>query len=162
MIRGLRRILGAAAVYGLLASSALAGDLVLHDLNGHVVRLSGTGGPVVVAFWQSNCAPCVIELRAARDYAAAARPGRFLFVGLQDASALRAAVDKSKAPLDMVVRAEGEPSTILTSFGGAPPRLPLAVVFDAAGHVCARHSGLLGSDQVRAWVQACGSAHARG
>jgi hypothetical protein len=155
-------MMAALAVCGLFTVVARAGDLRLSTLDGAPVNLSQGAGPVVLAFWRSDCAPCILELRGARDYAAAARPGRLLFVGLQDAPALRSAAAKAGAPLAMMVRAEGAPDTILTEFGGAPPRLPLAVALNASGQVCARHLGLLGTDRVRAWVQSCGRARAGG
>ncbi len=48
---------------------------------------------------------------------------------------------------------------VLTSWGGAPPRLPLAVAINAA--VCARHTCLIGRDRLAAWTKACGGAQAR-
>lgn len=155
-------MVAALSVCGLFALSARAADLRLSTLDGAPVSLSQGAGPVVLAFWRADCAPCVIELRSARDYAAAARPARLLFVGLQDTPTLRSAVDKAGAPLAMMVRADGPPDAILTDFGGAPPRLPLAVALNASGQVCARHLGLLGTDRVRAWVQSCGRARAGG
>jgi hypothetical protein len=114
----------------------------------------------IVAFWRGDCAPCVLELRNARAYHAAASPARLLFVGLQEASALESAASKAKAPAELVARALGDPAQILTLYGDAPPRLPLAVAFTPSGAVCARHSGLLGVDQVRIWARTCGVDHA--
>ena len=141
-------------------AAAQAGPPRLERLDGKPVDVGHTPGGAILAFWRADCAPCLLELRAARSYAAAARPGRFLFVGLQDAPALAAAARKADAPREMLVRGVGTASVILTAYGGAPPRLPLAIALTPSGSLCARHSGLLGADQVRAWAHDCGAPHA--
>jgi hypothetical protein len=142
------------------SGAARAGLPELRDLDGG--RIAEAGGPTIIAFWRTDCAPCLIELRGARAYAQAARPGRLLFVGLQPAAPLRSAAARAGAPLSLIARSPASPAAILTAFGGAPPRLPLAVAFDRHGRVCERHAGLLGTEQVRAWVRACGGPDARG
>jgi hypothetical protein len=144
-----------------IASAADGAPLVLKTLGGDPAGGLASPGVTVVAFWRADCAPCRLELRAARDYALAARPGRFLFVGLQDAGALNAAAGEANAPPAMLLRAVGSAPSILAAYGGAPPRLPLAVAFTPSGRVCARRSGLLGTDQVAAWVGDCGARHAQ-
>jgi hypothetical protein len=134
--------------------------LQLESLDGKRVEIGHTPNGVILAFWRSDCAPCLLELRAARDYAAAACPARFLFVGLEGGPDLAAAARKSGAPPEMLVRGVGSASAILTAYGGAPPRLPLAVAFRPSGALCAHHGGLLGTDRVRTWARDCGAAHA--
>lgn len=144
------------------AGTALAAPpLRLESLDGAPIGLGGPG-PTILAFWRADCAPCLIELGQARAYAEAARPARLLFVGLQDAAALKAAAAKAHAPPALLARALGEPSQVLTGLEGLPPRLPLTVALDPSGRVCARRTGLLGTDQVRAWAASCGGARARG
>ena len=132
----------------------------LEGLEGKPVDAGHTPNGAILAFWRADCAPCLLELRAARSYAAAARPARFLFVGLQDASSLAAAARKADAPAGMLVRGVGSASAILTAYGGAPPRLPLAIALGPSGSLCASHVGLLGTDRVRAWARDCGTTHA--
>jgi hypothetical protein len=134
--------------------------LQLESLDGKRIEVGHTPNGVILAFWRSDCAPCLLELRAARDYAAAARPARFLFVGLEDVPALTAAARKAGAPSEMLVQGVGSASAILTAYGGAPPRLPLAIALTPSGALCARRHGLLGTDQVRAWARGCRAPHA--
>ena len=134
--------------------------LQLESLDGKRIEAGHDPTGVILAFWRSDCAPCLLELRAARDYAVAARPARFLFVGLEDAPALAASARKAGAPSEMLVQGVGSASAILTAYGGAPPRLPLAVAFTPTGSLCARRHGLLGTDQVRAWARDCRTTHA--
>jgi hypothetical protein len=152
----------AAALLSLAAGSAAASpELRLESLDGAPIGVHGSG-PTILAFWRADCAPCLIELGQARAYADAARPARLLFVGLQDRAALEAAAAKAHAPPSFLARAIGAPSQILTELEGPPPRLPLAVALDPSGRICARRTGLLGTDQVRAWVRSCGASHAHG
>jgi hypothetical protein len=141
-------------------SDGVSGPLRLESLHGKAVGLGGTPRGAILAFWRADCAPCLLELRAARSYAAAARPARFLFVGLQDAPALATAARKADVPPEMLVHGIGSASVILTAYGGAPPRLPLAIALTPSGSLCARHGGLLGTDQVRVWARDCGATHA--
>ena len=154
--------LGALVAVGLAGPAADAADLRLSTLSGAPVPAAGQAGPTILAFWRADCAPCLIELNEAAAYAQAARPGRMLFVGLQQPQVLREAALKAGASLDLIVSADGAASEILTRFGGAPPRLPLAVALDASGRVCARRHGLLGIERVMAWAQTCGRSHAGG
>jgi hypothetical protein len=160
ILRSLCLVLAIAPTTAASAAGGQPGPLRLESLDGRPVRIGGTRDGTILAFWRADCAPCLLELRAARSYAAAARPGRFLFVGLQDAPALAAAARKADAPREMLVRGVGTASVILTAYGGAPPRLPLAIALTPSGSLCARHSGLLGADQVRAWAHDCGAPHA--
>jgi hypothetical protein len=141
-------------------AAAQAGPPRLERLDGKPVDVGHTPGGAILAFWRADCAPCLLELRAARNYAAAARPARFLFVGLQDAPALAATARKEGVPPELLVHAVGSASAILTAYGGAPPRLPLAIALRPSGSLCASRSGLLGTDQVRAWARDCGATHA--
>jgi hypothetical protein len=142
------------------AAGANPAPLRLESLDGKAVRLGEMRHGAILAFWRADCAPCLLELRVARDYAAAARPARFLFVGLEGGPDLAAAARKSGAPPEMLVRGVGSASAILAAYGGAPPRLPLSVAFRRSGALCAHHGGLLGSDRVRNWARDCGAAHA--
>ena len=155
--------LGLAAATAVWAAGAVGGipvPLRLESLDGGAFGAGQSPGGTILAFWRADCAPCLLELRAARSYAAAARPARFLFVGLQDGPALASAARKAGAPPEMLVRGVGSASAILSAYGGAPPRLPLAIALTPSGALCARRHGLLGTDQVRAWARECGAAHA--
>lgn len=161
ILRSLCLGLGIAAATA--AAAVPAGDpgpLRLETLDGKPVGLGRTPGGTILAFWRADCAPCLLELRAARSYAAAARPARFLLVGLQDVPALASAARKADIPPELLVHGVGSASAILTAYGGAPPRLPLAVALTPSGSVCARRAGLLGTDQVRVWARDCGATHA--
>jgi len=160
ILRSLCLVFAVAATTAASAAGGEPGPPRLESLDGRPVHIGGTRGGTILAFWRADCAPCLLELRAARSYAAAARPARFLFVGLQDGPTLASAARKAGAPVEMLVRGVGSASAILTAYGGAPPRLPLAIALTPSGSLCGRHGGLLGTDQVRAWARDCGAMHA--
>ena len=72
----------------------------------------------------------------------------------------RRALARLRLPARASLLARGDQAAILTRFGGPPPRLPLAVAFDAEGAVCARRTGLLGYDRLKAWARVCGGSGA--
>jgi thiol-disulfide isomerase/thioredoxin len=154
-------LLGVGAVVLFAWSGALASvGPIFKTLDGAPLPISTGGRPTVVAFWRADCGPCLMELRNARAYVKAASPGRFLFVGLQPGGDLKKAVEIAGAPLGLPAQAVGATSAVLTTYGGAPPRLPLSVAFRGDGSVCAHHTGLLGTDQVQSWAKICGAPHA--
>jgi hypothetical protein len=159
-------------VAALAAASVVAGtpvhaapptlaSLRLESLDAKPVVRSDSS-PTIVAFWRADCAPCLLELREAARYAAAAGSARFLFVGLQDAASLDDARRRVGAPREAIARANGDPAAILVAFNGAPPRLPLAVAFTPDVDICGRREGLLGTDRVRSWMLSCERRHAKG
>ena len=124
-------------------------------------RPTAARAPVVLMFWRADCAPCRLELGDLDALRRAAAPMRLQLVGLQPSTGLRAglrAANLADVASDVAVQ---DAAGVLTSWGGAPPRLPLAVAVDAQGAVCARHTGLLGRDRLAAWAKACGGVHAR-
>lgn len=118
-----------------------APDVQLAYLDGGVQRLSELrGGPVVLNFWSSTCAPCLKEMPAFQDVSERF-DGRVTFVGVD-------VTDTEQAGREMVRRtgveyrnARDPRSEILAAFGGTV--LPRTVLLDAAGTVVATHSGEL-------------------
>ena len=109
----------------------------------------------VIMFWRADCGPCRLELSDLKALRSAAAPLRVRLVGLQSAAALREGLRASGLPAEESLVASGDPAQVLTAWGGAPPRLPLAVAVDAHGNVCGRHTGLVGSDRMAMWSRSC-------
>ena len=118
----------------------------------------------VVLFWRADCGPCLTELSDLASLKAAAAPMRVRPMVLDEAPGRVGPVARvlSRAGLQPrdTLRADGDAAAVLTTYGGAPPRLPLAVAFDGEGRVCARRTGFLGYDHLRAWAVTCGSRDA--
>lgn len=118
--------------------------------------------PDVVMFWRADCGPCLRELSDLASLRRAAAPTPVTPVGLQPPPALRPALARLGLGDGNSLWTEEDAARVLTRYGGAPPRLPLAVAFGADGRECGRHTGYLGTDQLRAWARACGATRARG
>ncbi len=118
----------------------------------------------VVMFWRADCGPCLAELADLPQLRKAAAPLRLQPVALDEAPGRTGPLGPALARIGLserdTLRGVGDPAALLTSYGGAPPRLPLAVAFDGAGRVCGRRTGFLGYDHLRAWAAACGTADA--
>lgn len=127
-------------------------------------RLDGAPAPAarraVVMFWRADCGPCLLELGDLAALRRAARPLAVTPVGLQPAATLRPALARLHLSDGDSLLTPDDAAAVLTRYGGAPPRLPLAVALSADGSVCARHTGLLGRDLVRRWGATCGGGHA--
>ncbi len=144
-----------------LLLSALLGatppTLHLQTLSGHEVARRS---PVVLMFWRSDCGPCRLELGDLAALRRAAAPMAVRLVGLQAPKALAQGLRAGSLSEDSSLWTAQDAGEVLTSYGGPPPRLPLAVALDAQGRVCARRTGLLGTDQLKAWAIECGGRHA--
>ncbi|MGC1301638.1 MAG: TlpA disulfide reductase family protein [Caulobacteraceae bacterium] len=144
------------------ALSVRAPPIGLETLSGRPVVGGWGGAPTVMLFWRADCAPCRLELGHLGSYRAAASPMKLELVGLQSAGELRAGLRSAGLDSDSSLRTSDPPDRVLSAWGGQPPRLPLAVALDGTGRICARHSGLIGTEQLQAWARTCGGAHARG
>jgi len=121
-----------------------------------------TGGrSAILVFWRADCAPCLLEFEKLAELRAAAGAVPLMLVGLQPADRLRQGLQRLKLGPTQSWRALDDPAEALVRFGGAPPRLPLAVALNAEGEVCARRHGLLGAAIVEKWIKACGGGRNR-
>ena len=141
------------------ASNAAVDAPRLQRLDGVQVQLSMSAGPAILMFWRPDCAPCLLELSDLKALRAAGRNALVIPVGLQPAAALRPALSRLGLNANDTLVTPEDPARLLVRFGGAPPRLPLAVAFRRSGELCGRHTGLLGRDQVRTWALTCGDVH---
>lgn len=149
-----------ALLLALVCAPALAGDAVVGELRGGALRpLPGDWrrGPALVAFWRSDCLPCLVELtrlpEIARDNPALAID----LVALQDAERARAHLPALPANVRVLV-ASGDGRALLADFGNDRQlALPYSVMLDVRGAVCARHYGILNPERVRTWQETCAS-----
>jgi thiol-disulfide isomerase/thioredoxin len=114
-----------------------------------VALASLQGGPVVVNFFASTCAPCVTEMPAFEEVHRELGD-EVTFLGL-------AVQDRRDAALDLVERtgvtyrtAQDRDGAVFTALEGI--LLPTTVLLDADGAVVDRHAGALDADELRAWL----------
>ena len=120
------------------------------DFDGAGVALASLrGGPVVVNFFASTCAPCVTEMPAFE--AVHQELGEEVtFLGL-------AVQDRRDAALELVDRtgvtyrtAQDRDGAVFTALEGI--LLPTTVLLDADGEVVDSHAGALDADELRSWL----------
>jgi plasmid maintenance system antidote protein VapI len=113
------------------------------------------GRPTIMSFWRADCGPCLVELGQLAALQAAAAPARWAAVSLDAPDVARAKLKAMGLAPRHAWALRDDPAATLVALGGAPPRLPLSVAFDAAGRICGRRTGLLGIDQVKDWARSC-------
>ena len=145
-----------------LLAGLVSASLAVQTVGGAPARVPVRPHGTVVVFWRADCGPCLLELRDLAALRRAASPMSVTPVALQPTRDLDAALRRTGLAAAETLVAPGDGGGVLTLFGGAPPRLPLAVAFDERGRACSRRTGLLGYDHLRAWARACGGARARG
>ncbi len=146
------------------ASAAQVGqpapDVRLAYLDGGTQQLDELRGtPVVLNFWASTCAPCLLEMPALEEFSRQHQPGPD---GTNPAGAVRvvgvAVADPEAAARKMVERtgvryrnAADPQAAVFRVFGGTS--LPRTVVLDAAGVVRDVHSGALTAAELTSKLQ---------
>lgn len=125
--------------------------------NGATGTLSAAAqnAPAVVMFWRSDCSLCMTELTHIRALEAAAAPGRFITVALEDPVRAAATSQRLELTPPHSFVAEGDPAQALAAVSQGGQRLPYAIALDAQGRVCARRLGLLGTDRIKSWIKTC-------
>jgi hypothetical protein len=161
-VHGLRlAVLGAALL--LMAAAPAAGTLDgLRFADAARPRLTLSpaalkGRPHVLLLWRSDCGPCLLELQHLRAFEDAAPPGALVLLALDPPERAQDKLQGMGVRPDRLWYALDDNARVLSALGGPPPRLPLTVAVDAGGRVCARRTGLLGTDIVKQWVAQCRS-----
>jgi thiol-disulfide isomerase/thioredoxin len=120
------------------------------DFEGQEVPLTSLrGGPVVVNFFASTCAPCVTEMPAFEEVHRELGD-QVTFLGL-------AVQDRRADALELVDRtgvtyrtAQDQDGAVFTALEGI--LLPTTVLLDADGAIVDTHAGALDADELRLWL----------
>jgi len=140
------RFVGATSKGGVIAAAdrKKAGSVSGSLLNGGPFRLSQTAGKVVVLnFWATWCAPCVVETPQFDSVYRAYKGKGVTFVGVDTKEASRDApkafVKDNDISFPIVFDEQGEVATALGKI--AAPGLPFSVLLDRLGRVAAVYLG---------------------
>lgn len=120
-----------------------APDFSLKTIDGHRVRLSDyRGRPVVVAFWASWCAPCMVEMPTLVDfYRREGGKVQLLAVSMDDTvDDAKAYADHNHLPFPVLFDGKGQ-----VSGGYAVDAIPAVFVVDPGGRIRGHHEGLISS-----------------
>jgi thiol-disulfide isomerase/thioredoxin len=113
------------------------------------------GQPLLVAFWRSDCAPCLQEMKLLPDMAQAHPTLIFLLISLHDAEHTRAHLP-ALSPNVHVLVGEGDLKELLSSFGNTRTlALPYSVMLDKGGNICGKHYGILSPKTITQWQATC-------
>ncbi len=123
------------------------GETRFTTFDDEVVALSSLhGGPVVVNFFASTCAPCISEMPAFEEVLQQLGD-EVTFLGL-------AVTDQPEEALELVERtgvtyrtAQDKDGSAISDLGGT--MLPATVLLDADGQIVGRHNGELDADELR-------------
>ena len=151
----MRSALCIAALIVALASAAWAegvGDLRFKDMSG---KPSALGQAKLVAFWSSDCAPCLREMGILPDIAKQNSDLPIALISLKDAEHTRARLIPMPENVQVLV-AQDEGRAVLTAFGNERTlALPYSVMLDKKGAICGKYYGILSPDKVKEWRKEC-------
>lgn len=131
-----------------------APDFALESLAGAQVRLSERlGKPVLLNFWATWCAPCVLEMPAIQKYYEK-YPGQF--------NVLAVNADETRFDVQTFAHDMGLTFDVLLDPGGKTQQLykirgyPTSFFVDADGVIRVQHIGLMTEDQLAGYLSSLG------
>ncbi|OYW79004.1 MAG: hypothetical protein B7Z26_08795, partial [Asticcacaulis sp. 32-58-5] len=114
-----------------------------------------TGKPMLVAFWRSDCAPCLQEMKLLPEIAATHLDLSIALISLHDAQHTRDHLAVFPANVRVLV-AMDDAKSLLQAFGNTRVlALPYSVMLDAKGNACGKHNGILSPDKLNEWRAVC-------
>ncbi len=149
----------------LAASGAAAKDrgaLTFAELHGARLEESVTvtaadwrGHATLVAFWRSDCAPCLKEMGILPDIARQNHDLPIALISLHDAEHTRAHLAPMPENVQVLV-AQDEGKEVLSAFGNDRTlALPYSVMLDKDGAICNWYYGIVAPEKVKEWRKQC-------
>jgi len=112
-------------------------------------------GRILLAFWRSDCPPCVAEQPILKAIAKKYPSLKVALISLQgDAYAQRHAPIPSEPNMEVWVSKQDADTTLL-EMGDIRRALPFSVFLSKDGSTCKTHQGLLGTDLADEWMKQC-------
>jgi hypothetical protein len=117
--------------------------------------LGAEGASRIINFWRVDCAPCLHELAILPQIAARHPAIVITLLTLKDDGRAAQVIALDPHPNLQIESFAGDEADLLARYGNPERKLPFSVALDAAGKVCARRVGMLGTDIVDAWAAQC-------
>lgn len=113
------------------------------------------GKPLLIAFWRSDCAPCVTEKPILLKIASAHPEVPVMLISLQSKAQTLRHFTENPAANVKVLLAQGSMQDTLQALGDERSALPFSLYLRADGSVCHTRYGLLGTAVADEWVRQC-------
>ncbi len=110
--------------------------------------------PTLINFWRSDCPPCLRELPLLNRYAAEHPEIRVVTIALQKPSETSVAPVKPQAPV-IALHGPSQPQGLLARYGNRIGALPFTVLLTAERKSCARSTGEVSEDWLKAQHSRC-------
>lgn len=152
-----RYIIGAAWLFAAFhANAATLDSLSFQPLQGGkpVTMAALHGHKTLVAFWRSDCAPCLHEMAILPAIVRENPTLPMVLVSLQDRDHTRESLQNMAFNMQVLV-AQNNGGDVMRAFGNSKASLPFSVMLRADGSVCATHEGILGTQRINEWVKRC-------
>lgn len=135
-------------------------DFTLPTLDGtRFVKASAIGGPLLVNFWGTDCAPCIEELPRLEAFAKAHPNWTVLLVSTDTPAKAREFVQQHDLHLT-VLRPGANVEALMRKGGNPHAALPFTVAL-REGRICDLKLGDVGPDDLRRFNTACTSSAAK-
>lgn len=113
------------------------------------------GKPLLVAFWRSDCAPCLQEMKLLPKIAKDNNDLNIALISLHDVEHTRSHLPALPENVHTLV-ANDDGKKVLASFGNDRTlALPYSVMLDKKGDVCGKHYGIVSPDKIKEWRKQC-------
>ena len=113
------------------------------------------GQPLLVLFWRSDCAPCLIELRNLTDITARHKSLSIAIISLHDLNHTRGHLPALPRNAHALL-ANDDASELLAAFGNDKKlALPYSAMLDSNANLCQKHNGILTPALGNDWVKQC-------
>lgn len=113
------------------------------------------GEPLLVAFWRSDCAPCLQEMKLLPEIANENSDLAIALISLHDAAHTRSHLPALPKNVHTLV-ANDDGKKVLASFGNDRTlALPYSVMLNKKNDVCGKHYGIVSPDKIKEWRKEC-------
>ena len=113
------------------------------------------GKPLLVAFWRSDCAPCLHEMKLLPEIAKDNGDLTIALISLHDVEHTRSHLPALPDNVHVLVGV-GDKKAILSAFGNTRTlALPYSVMLNKKGDICGKQYGIVSPNKVKEWQKKC-------